>query len=202
PGLPAWAVIGSVAGLALLLAVPLPREGAAVSGRVSAAPSGPERPTVDRLGLPAVEQDVGIEVTLTPAGAAAGADWFEVLAWQGGGQRAVPLVDEAPGRYRAAGVVPAGGSWKAMIYLARGSELVALPISFPADPEYGSQGVPLVPVRDGAFVPSQRLLTTEAHEGPPGVAAAAYAALLGLWALWIGLLLFAARAVAARAPRD
>jgi hypothetical protein len=198
-GPPAWAVVGSVLGLALLLTVPLPRDGVAVSGRVSATPSGQERPTVDRLGLPALEQDVRVEVSLDPAGAASGADWFEVLAWQGGGRRAVPLVEVAPGRYRAAGVVPTGGSWKAMVYLARGSELVALPISFPADPQYGSQGVPLAPVREGAFVPSQRLLTTEAHDGPPGVAAAADAALLGLWALWIGLLLLAARIIASRA---
>ena len=87
-----------------------------------------------------------------------------------------------------------------MVYLARGSELVALPVSFPADPQYGSQGVPLVPVREGAFVPSQRLLTTEAHGGPQWVAAAVAVALLGLWALWIGLLLFAGRAIARGRP--
>jgi hypothetical protein len=198
PGVPAWAAVGSVLGLALLLAVPLAREGAAVGGRVTAAPVGAERFTVDRLGFPAVEQDVRVEVTLTPAGAASGADWFEVLAWQGGGQRAVPLVEEAPGRYRSADVVPTGASWKAMVYMARGPELIALPVSFPADPEYGSPGVPLAPEREGAFVPSQRLLTSESHDGPPGVAAAAYVALLGLWSLWLGLLLYAARAVSRR----
>jgi len=195
PGLPAWAVLGSVLGLALLLAVPLPRDGAAIAGRVTAAPAGEPRPTVDRLGLPAVEQDVQVDVTLTPADAAAGADWFEVLAWQGGGRRAVPLVQQAPGRFRAAGPVPTGGSWKAMVYLARGSRLVALPISLPADPVYGSQGVPLQPVREGAFEPAQLILTSEAHGGPPWVAATAYAALLGLWTLCVGLLLFAYRAV-------
>ncbi|HXM56869.1 MAG TPA: hypothetical protein VOB72_15830 [Candidatus Dormibacteraeota bacterium] len=198
-GLPAWAVVGSVLGLALLLAVPLPRDAGAVTGRVTATPAGDVHLTTDRLGLPAAEQDVRVEVTLTPAGAAAGADWFEVLAWQGGGRRAVPLLEEAPGRYRTAEPVPTGGSWKAMVYLARGAELVALPVAFPADPEYGSGGIPLVPVREAPFVPSQRLLTTEAHDGPPGVASAAYAALVGLWALWLGLLLYAARMIARRA---
>ena len=111
----------------------------------------------------------------------------------------VPLVEVAPGRYRSAGVVPTGASWKAMVYLARGPELIALPVSFPPDPEYGSQGAPLEPDRQGPFVPSQRLLTSEAHDGPPGVAAAAYTALLGLWGLWLGLLLYAGRAVSARA---
>lgn len=198
PGLPAWAAVGAVLGLALLLAVPLSRTGAAITGRVTATPVGAERPTTDRLGLPAMEQDVQVEVTMTPAGAAAGADWFEVLAWQGGGRRAVPLVEESPGRYRAAEPVPTGGSWKAMVYLGRGEQLVAVPISFPADPEYGNPGVPLEPVREEAFGPSQRLLTTEAHDGPPGVAVAAYAALLGAWALWLGLLLAAARVIARR----
>jgi hypothetical protein len=198
PGLPAWAVVGSVLGLALLLAVPLPRDGAAVAGRAAATPVGVARPTVDRLGLPATEQDVQVEVSLTPAAAAEGADWFEVLAWQGGGRRAVPLEAVAPGRYRAAGPVTTGGSWKAIVYLARGSELVALPISLPADPAYGSQGVPLEPVRDAPFEQAQLVLTSEAHDGPPWVAATAYAALLGLWTLWVGLLLFAYRAVARR----
>jgi hypothetical protein len=195
PGFPAWAVVGSVLGLALLLAVPLPRDGAAVSARVAATPVGPARPALDRLGLPAVEQDVQVDVTLTPEGAATGADWFEVLAWQGGGRRSVPLVQTAPGRYRAVGLVPTGGSWKAMVYLARGSQLVSLPVSLPADPAYGSRGLPLEPVREGTFEPAQLVLTSEAHGGPPWVAATAYSALLGLWALWVGLLLFAYRAV-------
>jgi hypothetical protein len=200
PPLPAWAVVGSALGLALLLAVPLPRDGAPVSGRVAVTPAGAPRPTVDRLGLPATEQDVQVDVTLTPAGAAAGADWFEVLAWQGGGRRAVPLVRTAPGRYRAEGVVPTGGSWKAIVYLARGRQLAALPIALPADPASGSQGVPLEPVRQAAFEPAQLVLTSEAHGGPPWVAAAAYAVLLGLWTLWVGLLLIAYRAVGRRAP--
>jgi hypothetical protein len=153
---------------------------------------------VDRLGLPATEQDVRVDVTLTPAGAAAGADWFEVLAWQGGGRRAVPLGQTAPGRYRAEGVVPTGGSWKAIVYLARGRQLAALPIALPADPAYGSQGLPLEPVRQAAFEPAQLVLTSEAHGGPPWVAAAGYAALLGLWTLWVGLLLVAYRAVGRR----
>jgi hypothetical protein len=198
PGLPAWAAVGAVVVLGLLLAVPLTRTGAAINGRVIATPAGAERTTTDRLGLPAAEQDVRVEVTLTPADAAAGADWFEVLAWQGGGRRSVPLVEVSPGRYRAAEPVPTGGSWKAMVYLGRGAELVAVPVSFPADPEIGNPGVPLEPVREEAFQPSQRLLTTEAHDGPPGVAVAAYVALLGAWALWLGLLMAAGRTIARR----
>jgi hypothetical protein len=196
--LPAWAVVGSIAGLAVLLAVPLPRDGSPAAARVTAAPAGAERQAVDRFGLPAVERDVQVEVSLTPAGAAEGADWFEVLAWQGGGRVAQPLVQVAPGRYRAAGPVPTGGSWKTIVYLARGRELAALPVSLPADPQFGSRGLPVEPTREGRFEPAQRLLTSEAHGGPPWVAATSYAVLLGLWALWVALLLYAGRAVSRR----
>jgi hypothetical protein len=198
PGLPAWAVVGSVLGMALLLALALPRTGAHIDGTVTATPVGSARMTVDRDGLPATEQDVQVDVTLAPASGANGADWFEVLAWQGGGVRPVPLTRVSPGHYRAQGVVPTGASWKAMVFLAKGSEMVAFPISFPIDPAYGSAGIPLQPVRQGAFVPARQLLTTEAHGGPPAVAVLAYTGLLGLWTLWIGLLLFSYRQVSRR----
>jgi hypothetical protein len=194
-GIPVPVVVVSLLALAGLLAVPMPRDSAPISGHLVATRVGPERPTTDRFGAPSVERDVTVELTITPRDAAAGADWFEVVAWQGGGQRGVPLVADAPGRYRTETPVPTGGSWKAMVFLARGDVMTALPIAFPADIEYANPGIPLVPVRDGAFVPSQTLLTTEAHAGPPAVADAAYVALLGAWALWIGLLLVSFHAV-------
>jgi hypothetical protein len=55
-----------------------------------------------------------------------------------------------------------------------------------------------MPVRDGEFVPAPRLLTSETHGGPPWVAAIAYAALLGMAAIWAGLLMLGYRAVAHR----
>lgn len=199
-GVPAMAVVGAVAGLAVLLALPLPRNAAPapIHAHLTTTPVGGERFILDRFGSPAVEQDVAVEVALTPADAASGADWFEVIAWQGGGQRGVPLVPEGSGRYRSAGPVPTGGSWKAHVYLARGDVLVGLPVSVPPDPQYGSPGVPLAPSRDGDFVQSQTLLTSEAHGGPPLVAALAYTALVLTAAVWIGLLLLAYRAVARR----
>jgi hypothetical protein len=188
-------VVGSILGIAALLALPLARSSAPVHGSLATTPAGPERFVEDRLGHPAVEQDVDVEVMLSPDDAAAGADWFEVVAWQGGGQRAVPLVRRGDGRYRTAAPVPTGASWKAIVYLARGDVLVGLPISMPADPEYGQAGVPAEPERDGDFVPVQELMTSEAHGGPPLVAAITYAALLGTAAAWVVLLLLAYRAV-------
>jgi hypothetical protein len=76
-----------------------------------------------------------------------------------------------------------------------------MPIVMPVDPQYQRPAVPLTPVRDGEFVPAQRLLTSEAHGGPPWVAALAYTALLGLAAIWVGLLMLGYRAVAAAHPQ-
>jgi hypothetical protein len=103
----------------------------------------------------------------------------------------------APGFYRSTQPVTTGGSWKAQVYLARGDVLVAMPLVMPVDPLYQSPAVPLIPVRDGDFVPAQRLLTSEAHGGPPWVAALAYTALLAMAAIWVGLLMLGYRAVAA-----
>jgi hypothetical protein len=196
-GIHAAVIVLAVLGLAAALAVPLARSGAPIKGHLVATPTGAQRQVVDRFGLQDQERDVTVEVTLTPAGAARSADWFEVLAWQGGGQRGVPLVEVAPGRYRSAAPIPTGGGWKAQVYLARGDVLVAMPIVMPVDPQYRSPAVPLTPVRDGEFVPAQRLLTSETHAGPPWVAALAYAALLALAAISVGLLMLGYRAVAA-----
>ena len=195
-------VVASVVGVAALLALPLTRISEPVSAHLITTPVGPQRYVVDRLGLPAVEQDVDVEVTLTPADAAAEADWFEVVAWQGGGQRAVPLRQEVPGRYRSTAPVPTGASWKTLVYLARGSVLIGLPVSMPADPQYGAPGVPLEHARDADFVPIKAIMTSEAHAGPPLVAAVTYTALLATTAVWIALLLLACRAVAGRVPED
>lgn len=195
PGLPASATIASVAGIALLLAVPSTRHSTPLHAHLTTAPVGLPRPAVDRSGVPVQVQDVSVDIVLDNTAAADGADWFTVTAWQGGGQRDVRLLRVAPGRYRSAEPVPTGGSWKSMVFLARGDVLAALPVSFPPDPEYRSAGYPLQAEKDGQFVPASQLLLTEAHGGAPWVALAAYVALFGMAALWIGLLLLAHRAV-------
>ncbi len=183
-------------GLVALLAVPFPRQSAPLSARVTTAPVGPEHRVVDRFGVPATEQDVEVEVALSRPDGARGADWFTVTAWQGGGDRTVPLAEIAPGRYRSTQPVPTGGSWKAMVFLARGSRLEAVPVAFPPDPSSHFAGYPLETERDAAFQPSGNLLMTEAHGGAPWVATVAYVALGATVTLWIALLVLAHRAVA------
>ena len=110
-------------------------------------------------------------VVLAPADAAVNASRFEVMAWQGGDKHNRRLVEVAPGQYRVDGPVPVGGAWKSMVRLERGSELGAVPIFLPWDAAIDAPEVPVVPVREQAFVNEQQVLLREAHDGPawPGV---------------------------------
>ena len=198
--------MGAVAPLAAavavgLLAVPFPRLGAASPVTIASTPSGPQRPARDLFGQPSYEQDVAVTVTLSDPSLARGADWFTILAWQGGGRRLIPLLPDGPGRWRSASPVPTGGAWKAVVYLASGPELLAAPIYLPPDPVYGSRGYPADPVATRRLEPSQRLLTSESHGGPPGVALAAYLVLAVVAAGWfVSLALAAARLSGGAAP--
>ena len=198
PGLRAPLVLAALAVLIALLVVPLPRRAPVLAAHVTTTPVGAPRSVIDRFGVPSREQDVAVEVTVDRPDQVRGADWFMVMAWQGGGERNVRLVEVAPGRYRSAGAVPTGGSWKDMVFLARGDVLAGVPVAFPPDPTSHFGGYPLTPARDARFVPSSQLLMSETHGGPPWVAMAAYAALLATVATWLGLLLLAHRAVARR----
>lgn len=201
-GLPVPAVLGALAGLALLLLVPLPRTAAPDRVHLSTVPAGAPRPGLDRAGVPATIQDVWVDVSVDGR-EAEGADWFMVMAWQGGGEHDVRLDRVGPGHYRAEQPVPTGGSWKATVFLARGATLEAVPVSFPPDPENRFAGYPLEPQRDTRFVPAAQILMTETHGGPAWVAVAGYAALLGTVLAWLVTLVIAHRAVSrARGARS
>ena len=56
-----------------------------------------------------------VEVTLTPAGAADDAYWFQATAWQGGGLVLADMVPTGePGTYRSAEPMPVDGHWKTL----------------------------------------------------------------------------------------
>jgi hypothetical protein len=126
-----------------------------------------------------------VSITVHPDGYADNPDWFVILAWQGGGHKVIQLRETGAGRYEAVEPVPTGGSWKAMVFLARGDVLAAAPIAFPPDPEYRQAGYPIAPEQVRAFRPSASLMLSESHEGPPWVAWAAYAALIGVAIAWV-----------------
>jgi hypothetical protein len=137
---------------------------------------------------------VDVAVTLDPPAAARGAQWFEILSWQGrtpGHTRQIThLRATGPGRFAADRPVPAGGNWKSMLRLARGSHLMGLAVYLPPSPESGRPGAPAVP-RAGAMGADTFLLQREATGGPGWLQAVAYGALAAIVAVWLALVAWA-----------
>ncbi|MDP9072542.1 MAG: hypothetical protein M3N68_14910, partial [Actinomycetota bacterium] len=180
----------AVAGLAVLLAAlayPLPREVGAVEATVRLRPAG---------------SMAEIEVDLQPPDAAERATAFGVVSWQGGGRILAELDEVSPGRYVSSRPVPVSGSWKSMVGLQRGDEVMAAPVYLPADPEIGAPAIPALPERRGPFVRNTELLLREVHGGPGWVAAAAYGGLAAVIAVFLALFALAASRIRRREGPD
>ena len=187
------------AGVALLatLTLPLPRDVGNVEAVIRLEPIGDVA-------------DVAVE--LQPPDAADGATAFGLASWQGGGRVLSKLVEVGPGRYVSASPVPITGTWKTMVGLQRGDEVMAAPIYLPADVEIGASAVPALTERRTPFVRNTAVLLREAHDGPAWPAIVAYASLAAMAATWVALFAWCTRASARRsdlrsdtsalAPRD
>jgi hypothetical protein len=137
-----------------------------------------------------------VAVTLDPASVPAGADWFRILAWQGGGLRDIPLVETSPGHYHSTAPIPVGGKWKSMLVVARGDVLEAVPIALPVDLQYGLPAIPApVRPRHETFVPATQLMLRESHGGSSIVSLVVEAAFLALILLWAAALCLAGQRI-------
>ncbi len=165
------------AGVALLvaLALPLPRQVGEVSATIRLVPVGDQ---------------ANVEVELQPPDAADGADAFGLVAWQGGGRVLSGLDEVAPGRYVSSAPVPITGTWKTMVGLQRGDEVMAAPIYLPADAEIDAPAVPALAERRTPFLRNTAVLLREAHDGPAWPAMAAYLSLAAVVAAWVALLVW------------
>ena len=180
PSLPGRAV--AIAGLAALvaLAFPLPRTGG--DGTHAAL-------TI----TPATAGQVDLSVRVDPPTAAEHADWFEVLAWQGREKRRVVALEPAgPGRYRAAEPIPATGNWKALVRLAKGPHLMAMPVYLSASPTANRPAVP-PRSRSGPMTSDTFQLQREATGGPKWLTSTAYVILASIVASWLALTAWALR---------
>ena len=182
---PLAALAGAGLVLVAVLAYPLPRNVGDVQAVIR----------TEMIGDRAV-----VEVDLQPADAADNATAFAVTSWQGGGTQTALFDEVAPGRYRSREAVPVTGSWKSMVSLQRGDEVMAAPVYLPADPEIGAEEIPLVPERQTAFVRNTELLLREQHDGPATAAIAAYTGLATLVAVWVGIMAAIARKVSTTPP--
>jgi hypothetical protein len=179
--IPGPAVAGAAVAVLAVLAIPLPRTGG----------DGTRAAIVPRTAGPGA---VDLAVTLDPPDAARGAQWFEVLSWQGRTpgrtRRIVHLRQTGPGRFVATRAVPVGGNWKSMLRLARGSHLMGLAVYLPPSPESGRPGARAV-ARAGALRADTYLLQREATGGPGWLQAVAYAVLVAIVAVWLALVAWA-----------
>ena len=171
-------------GVVLALAYPLPRN----VGKVDA---------VIRLVEPAADaSSARIAVDLEPADAADKAVAFGVMSWQGGGTEWEKLEEVAPGRYETAEALPLTGTWKTMVSLMRGDEVMAAPVYMPADAEIGASEVPALPERRIAFARNTDVLLREAKDGPAWPAVLAYAGVALVTAMFVGFFAVTGRRIA------
>jgi len=173
----------AAAGLAVVvaLAIPLPRNVGDVDAVIRLEPVGD-------LAKVAVE--------VTPADAARNATAFGVMSWQGGGRVWAELTETAPGRYVTTKAVPVTGSWKSMVSLQRGDEVMAAAVYLPADPEIGAPAVPALAERATPFVRNTEILLRETKDGPAWPSLLAYGGVALVAAIWVGLFAFTGRRLA------
>ena len=185
-----WVAVAAVVAVAML-AVPFPRNSTPATALLRTTNVGQPSLQVDHYNHPTVFQQVVVDVEVTPASVVENADTFWVMSWQGGGAVHQPLHQVSPGRWRAEGPSPTGGSWKTIVFLLKHDQVMAVPVSMPEDPLYGQAAIPVAAERAETFAPASRLLTREAHGGAAWPAILAYSA-LGLVALgWLVILVIA-----------
>lgn len=126
-----------------------------------------------------------------------GIRWFEAFAWQGGGLVRAAMEEAANGVWRSRSAVPVEGDWKTVVRLHRGSDLVAFPVYFPADPEIGARAVPAAD-RTARAIGDSDLLLREVHPGPTWPALVAWAGIVGVLAAWAATVIAAVRRHARR----
>jgi len=137
---------------------------------LAATTVGTPFPLVNRDGVATISRDIALTVTLDPATAAQGADWFEAMAWQGGPTEKVShfrLIPTGNGGFRADRAIPTGGTWKSLVVLHRGNVVEAVPVSMPPDPGFNLRAIDAPPASGQAttFAPSSRYLMREFKDG-------------------------------------
>jgi hypothetical protein len=149
-GIPRLALV--VAGLAVFAALAWP------------FPRGVGDVTADVAVARAAAGTMVVTVTLDPPNAADDARWFQASAWQGGSLVLAEMRKIGPGTYRSDKPVPVNGKFKTLVRLHRGSQMMAVPVRLPADPEIGKGEIPAVG-RRAPFVNERRYLLRETHGG-------------------------------------
>ena len=167
----------SLVALAVAIALPIKRT---TAGDVTAA-----------IALSRVGDSAFVDVTLTPSDAAEGAAWFEAMSWQSGSLVIAPLERTDAGTYRSNAPLPVTGKAKTLVRLHRGSEIMAVPVYMPNDPEIGASEIPAID-RTATFERDSRLLMRESKTGNPLAARVIFGTQASILVVWLGVIGFAA----------
>ncbi len=183
---PAPAILGGLVVIFVALAVPLPRTVSEVAAAVTVHEQGEGLAT--------------IEARLDPPDAAEDARWFIAAAWQGGGNQVSDMRHLGNGHYVSEEPIEVDGGWKSMLRLHVGSDMMAVPLRMPADPEFGLDAIPLED-RTQPFESERHYLLRETTDGPQGLAIAVRLLYAALTVAFLAAMIVASRRVAmARAP--
>lgn len=113
-------------------------------------------------------QRVGdLTIRLSDPSVAQNANWFYALGWQGGGRYLNHLVQQPDGSWKTTKPVPLQGSWKTMVRVHKGRDMVTAPIRFPADPALGFAGFSADPQITRAFMADTTLMQIERKDDVP-----------------------------------
>jgi hypothetical protein len=186
PRLPRATVGIAAAAVVLALLLPLPRR---APGGVTAA--------IDVQPVDGGRAELTVE--LTPADAADGARWFQVMAWQGDGFEVTELDEVSPGRFVAEDAMPIVGRWKTVLRLHRGAELLSAPVYLPADPEIDAEEVP-AQSRTIELGDETSVLMREAIDGPATTGIVAYTIIALVAAAWVASFALAIKRIGGAGP--
>lgn len=177
---PRWALPAAAAVAVACIAWPLPMNAGShttATARLHTVDPGPDRTVAGTF-------------TLTPRDAASDSQWLTALAWQGGGLVNDRLAEVRSGVYRTTRPIPASGDWKAILRLASGRALTAVPIYLPNDPAIPARGAPAKARSTRTFVPDKQILQREFVGGPVFLTLPGYLivlAIAGGWLVMFGL---------------
>jgi hypothetical protein len=116
----------------------------------------------------APDREVELTVRVDPSEATRDANWFQAIAWQGGGFVQDRLEPAGEGLWRTTQSLPAHGEWKTIVRLHRDDSLLSVPAYMPPDPGIPAEGIPLRPSVTRTFVADDELLQREQKDDVPG----------------------------------
>ena len=149
---------------------------------------------------PPPERAVSATVTLEPSGAADDARWFNVTSWQGEERSVVGSLEQVrTGVYRTTEPVPVHGSWKSILRLHVGDEVLGLPIFLPEDSAIPAPETPAPAQFTRAFQLDKKNLQREQKEDvSPPLTTVSYLAVLALTVGLIAVLFWGLRRIRVR----